>query len=136
MQKKGWNQSKFLIDGFPRNEDNCEGFDRILGKDVHMPFMIFLDCSKETMISRIQKRARETDGQRNDDNTEVLIKRFDTFQQQTLPVLKKYQLTETESKLAQDYKREIFSKPKQIFNLGCLPKVICKKYTSSCISNL
>ena len=93
MQKNGWNQSKFLIDGFPRNEDNCEGFDRILGKDVHMPFMIFLDCSKETMISRIQKRARETDGQRNDDNTEVLIKRFDTFQQQTLPVLKKYQLS-------------------------------------------
>ena len=42
--------------------------------------MIFLECSKDTMIKRISKRASETtDNLRNDDNDSVLIKRFDTF---------------------------------------------------------
>ena len=31
MRTQGWSDSKFLIDGFPRNEDNVEGFNRILG---------------------------------------------------------------------------------------------------------
>ena len=53
MQRNGWTNTKFLIDGFPRNEDNCQGFERILGPDVNMPFMLFLECTKETMIKRI-----------------------------------------------------------------------------------
>ena len=70
MVKNGWDQRMFLIDGFPRNEDNCEGFERILGPYVEMPFMLFLECTKETMVKRIGKRAAETAGEqlRNDDN--------------------------------------------------------------------
>jgi deoxyadenosine/deoxycytidine kinase len=41
-----------------------------------MPFVIYLECSKETMIKRIQKRANESEELRNDDNMEVLVKRF------------------------------------------------------------
>jgi adenylate kinase family enzyme len=45
-----------------------------------MKFVLFLDCSKETMIERIMKRAEEAgDEKRSDDNMDVLLKRFETF---------------------------------------------------------
>ena len=91
MKNLGWTQKTFLIDGFPRNYDNCEGFERILGPFVNMPFMIFLECTKETMIKRISKRASESTTLRNDDNDQVLIKRFDTFHAETMPVIEKYE---------------------------------------------
>jgi adenylate kinase family enzyme len=52
-----------------------------MSESTTMPFVIFLECSEETMIKRINKRASETAGdqQRNDDNMEVLKKRFQTF---------------------------------------------------------
>ena len=42
---------------------------------------LFLECSFETMKQRIQKRASESEKQRNDDNMEVLEKRFKTFEE-------------------------------------------------------
>ena len=45
-----------------------------------MKFVLFLDCSKETMIQRIMQRAEEAgEEKRSDDNMDVLVKRFDTF---------------------------------------------------------
>ena len=49
---------------------------------TNMKFVLFLDCSEETMIERINKRA-ELSGQnkRNDDNIETLKKRFGVFRE-------------------------------------------------------
>ena len=44
MQKAGWLDKKFLIDGFPRNNDNYEGWLRVMGEDTDMKFVLFLDC--------------------------------------------------------------------------------------------
>ena len=45
-----------------------------------MPYVLYLQCSKETMIKRIHKRAGESGNNiRNDDNLDVLVKRFETF---------------------------------------------------------
>ena len=52
---------------------------------------MFLECSFETMTKRIQKRASETENQRNDDNMEVLEKRFKTFEEQSLPIIKYFE---------------------------------------------
>ena len=80
MQKNGWAAKKFLIDGFPRNEDNQEGWVRVMGNDVDMKFVLFLDCTEENMIGRISKRAElQGDQARNDDNLDVLKKRFVVF---------------------------------------------------------
>ena len=69
-----------MIDGFPRNEDNQEGWVRVMGDHVDMKFVLFLDCSEETMIARITKRGEESgENKRNDDNLEVLQKRFGVF---------------------------------------------------------
>ena len=53
MKNRGWNNKKFLIDGFPRNDENQSGWVQIMGDDVDMRFVLFLDCSEEVMIDRI-----------------------------------------------------------------------------------
>jgi UMP-CMP kinase len=51
-----------------------------MAADVDMKFVLFLDCSEDTMIERIQKRGEEQgENRRNDDNLDVLQKRFTTF---------------------------------------------------------
>ena len=46
MQKAGWFDKKFLIDGFPRNNDNYEGWISVMGEDTDMKFVLFLDCKQ------------------------------------------------------------------------------------------
>ena len=73
MEKHGWSSKKFLIDGFPRNEDNQSGWEEVMGEHADMQFVLFLECTEEAMISRIQARsAAAGDQKRNDDNIEVL----------------------------------------------------------------
>lgn len=89
MEKNGWAASKFLIDGFPRNQDNYDGWTRVMGDLVETPFILYFDADEETMINRIMERSK-TSG-RNDDTIEVLQKRFNTFKQETMPIVEKYE---------------------------------------------
>ena len=89
MEKNGWNTKKFLIDGFPRNQDNFDGWQRAMGDLVEVPFILFMDADEDTMINRILERSK-TSG-RNDDNIESLKKRFNTFKNETLPIVEKYE---------------------------------------------
>ena len=57
MQKNGWNKSKFLIDGFPRNNENQEGWNKVMSDLVDMKFVMFLECDEDKMIERICKRS-------------------------------------------------------------------------------
>ena len=93
MEKHGWAAKKFVIDGFPRNQDNYDGWSRVMGDSVTVPHILFLDADEETMINRIMERAK-TSG-RNDDNIESLRKRFDTFRKETMPIV---ELFETQGK--------------------------------------
>ena len=38
---------KFLIDGFPRNKDNLDGWTRRMANKVQLLFVLFFDCSLE-----------------------------------------------------------------------------------------
>lgn len=89
MEKNGWSAKRFLIDGFPRNQDNFDGWMRVMGEIVDVPFILFMDADEETMISRIMERSK-TSG-RNDDNIESLRKRFDTFKKETMPIVEMYE---------------------------------------------
>ena len=53
-------------------------------------FVLFLDCEEQAMIDRINKRAAESAEVRNDDNIEVLKKRFQTFRNQSMPIVEIY----------------------------------------------
>lgn len=43
MKKSG--KSKFLIDGFPRNQDNVNGWTKV--ENVNLKFVLFFDCPRE-----------------------------------------------------------------------------------------
>ena len=40
-------KNKFLIDGFPRNKDNLDGWEREMGDKVNLEFVLFFDCPQE-----------------------------------------------------------------------------------------
>ena len=83
-----------MIDGFPRNEDNKEGWIEYMEPFTNMPYVIFIECTEETMIKRIHKRASTArlvgEEQRNDDNMDILKKRFQTFLNETMPIIDYY----------------------------------------------
>jgi adenylate kinase family enzyme len=57
-------------------------------KIVDFKFILFFECSEDTMTKRILKRA-ESSG-RSDDNLESLKKRFKTYSDETKPVVSFY----------------------------------------------
>ena len=89
MEKAGWDEKEYLIDGFPRNENNYEGWVNAMGEITVTRAILFLDLDKETMKQRILKRG-ETSG-RNDDNETAVEKRFNTYVNETLPVIEMYE---------------------------------------------
>ena len=82
----------FLIDGFPRNQENYDVWAKVLGECANVEcdekYCMFFECSEKVMEERLLKRA-ETSG-RSDDNIETIKKRFRTFVESTVPVCDLY----------------------------------------------
>jgi UMP-CMP kinase len=85
---------KFLIDGFPRNLDNYDGWFSQAGPTTECLGCVFMECPLEILTKRIMGRAEEAKaaGQevRKDDNMESLLKRFDTYKNESLPIVEKF----------------------------------------------
>jgi UMP-CMP kinase len=77
----------FLVDGFPRNLDNLEGWERVVGGRVGVSFVLLLECPVEVMEERILERGK-TSG-RADDNLAALHKRFRVLREETSLVIDK-----------------------------------------------
>lgn len=43
-------KNKFLIDGFPRNEDNLQGWNKTMDGKADVSFVLFFDCDNEIMM--------------------------------------------------------------------------------------
>ncbi|KAL0928222.1 hypothetical protein M5K25_000094 [Dendrobium thyrsiflorum] len=84
MRESG--NDKFLIDGFPRNEENRAAFENL--EKIEPEFVLFFDCPVEEMERRILNRNQG----RDDDNMETIRKRFKVFIESTLPVIEFYNL--------------------------------------------
>jgi len=82
--------STFVIDGFPRNRDNLEGWDKVMADFCTTPFLLFLECTEQEMSARILKRAETAEVARKDDNLETLKKRFGVFKEQTMPIVEHF----------------------------------------------
>ncbi len=82
MQMKG-KDKLFLIDGFPRNEENLNGWLKVFGDECKIKAVLHLDCSDEACTKRI--KLRSINSGRIDDNDESLKKRFKVFKEETLP---------------------------------------------------
>lgn len=40
-------KNKFLIDGFPRNQDNLQGWNKTMDGKADVSFVLFFDCNNE-----------------------------------------------------------------------------------------
>jgi len=87
MHENGWEKSKFLIDGFPRNADNVQGWEEVIQNQADVVGIIYIKCSEDTMTKRIMKRG-ESSG-RIDDKADVIKKRFATYNDETFPIIEK-----------------------------------------------
>ncbi|XP_043941765.1 UMP-CMP kinase [Protopterus annectens] len=80
---------KFLIDGFPRNEDNLLGWQKKMDGKAVVSFVLFFDCNNEVCIDRCLERGKSSG--RTDDNRESLQKRIKTYQESTKPIIELYE---------------------------------------------
>lgn len=64
-----------LIDGFPRNQDNIDNWEKVIGGDVEIIGCIYLECSEEVMKDRILHRNQG----RSDDTAEIFLNRIKIF---------------------------------------------------------
>ncbi|KAM7400991.1 hypothetical protein PAMA_005271 [Pampus argenteus] len=79
----------FLIDGFPRNEDNLQGWNTVMDEKADVKFVLFFDCGNEVCINRCLERGKSSG--RTDDNRESLEKRIQTYLQSTRPIIELYE---------------------------------------------
>ena len=83
-------RTNFLIDGFPRNVDNVQGWDKVVGADANVAHMLYFECPLSVLEERILKRAKYSG--RSDDNVESLRKRFTVYKEETMPVVEAFKL--------------------------------------------
>ena len=102
-------QSRFLIDGFPRKMDQAVAFEQAVCPSM---FTLFYDCPEETMQERLLERGK-TSG-RADDNAESIKKRFKTFVETSMPVVKHFEGQGKVVKvMATGTKEEVFAETKK-----------------------
>lgn len=82
-------RGKFLVDGFPRNEDNLQGWTKQLADKVETLFVLFLDCPEDVCIKRCLDRGQQGSN-RSDDNEVSLRKRLVTYMEATMPIIEHY----------------------------------------------
>ncbi|XP_038708048.1 UMP-CMP kinase-like isoform X2 [Tripterygium wilfordii] len=75
---------KFLIDGFPRSEENRVSFEQIIGAEPNI--VLYFDCPEKEMIERVLSRNQG----RVDDNINTIKKRLEVFEALSLPVINYY----------------------------------------------
>ncbi|XP_053324844.1 UMP-CMP kinase [Spea bombifrons] len=108
-------KNKFLIDGFPRNEDNLQGWDRTMDGKADVSFVLFFDCDNETCIDRCLERGKSSG--RSDDNRESLEKRIQTYLQSTRPIIALYEKSGKVRKVdASKSVDEVFAKVQEVFD--------------------
>lgn len=87
---KNSGKSRFLIDGFPRNQDNLDGWNRQMSDKTEMQFVLFFDCAEDVCVKRCLGRGQSGSG-RSDDNMESLKKRIQTYNNDSLPIIKYFE---------------------------------------------
>lgn len=77
-------QHGFVLDGFPRTENQAEQLDQILGDEHPLDLVIDLDVPTEKAIERLLGRGRE------DDTRESIRRRLELYESETKPLIDLY----------------------------------------------
>ncbi len=79
-------KDRFLIDGFPRSQDNLDGWTREMAGKVDLKFVLYFDCPQDECVKRCLERGEGGSG-RSDDNPASLEKRVVTYTTVTEPII-------------------------------------------------
>ena len=81
--------NKLIFDGYPRTINQAKNLENLLNKsDQKIDYVFFLNVNKSTIINRIEKR--KILEKRSDDDSDTILKRYDTYMEITKPVLDYY----------------------------------------------
>ena len=82
-------KDKLVFDGYPRSLSQAKNLNLLLDSSSQkIDFIFFLNVNKDTIIKRIEKR--KIIEKRSDDDTNTILKRYDTYMESTRPVLDFY----------------------------------------------
>ena len=83
------NNNNLIFDGYPRTINQAKNLEDLLIKsNQKIDFIFFLNVKKESIIKRIEKR--KILEKRSDDDSNTILKRYDTYMEITKPVLDYY----------------------------------------------
>mgnify|MGYP001384790951 CR=1 FL=1 len=81
--------NRIIFDGYPRSLDQAKNLDRLLNKyKQKIDIVIKLSVSLETVKKRILERRNLE--KRSDDSEDIAIKRYNTYEKSTEPVIEYY----------------------------------------------
>lgn len=108
-------KSKFLIDGFPRNKDNLDGWNEAMNSVAVVQKVLFFKCSEKVCVERCLERGK-TSG-RADDNEESLKKRIKTYTESTMSIIEHYRKQNLVAEINADQTEdEVFADVTKVFN--------------------
>ena len=81
--------NKLIFDGYPRTVNQAKKLEILLNKsNQKIDYIFFLNVNKNSIIKRIEKR--KIIEKRSDDDSDTILKRYDTYMKITKPVLDFY----------------------------------------------
>ena len=82
-------KNKLIFDGYPRSLSQAKNLDLLLiNSNQKIDHIFFLNVKKDTIIKRIENR--KILEKRSDDDSNTILKRYDTYMETTKPVLDFY----------------------------------------------
>ena len=82
-------QNRIIFDGYPRNLNQADNLEKLLKKhNQKINLVLKLTVSLETIKKRILER--KTQEKRSDDSAEIAIKRYETYEKSTEPLIEYY----------------------------------------------
>ena len=82
-------KNNLIFDGYPRSLSQAKNLNTLLdNSNQKIDFIFFLNVNKDTIIKRIEKR--KILEKRLDDDSNTILKRYDTYMETTKPVLDFY----------------------------------------------
>ncbi|XP_066598395.1 UMP-CMP kinase isoform X2 [Prorops nasuta] len=109
MQNSDNPVKRFLIDGFPRNQNNVDGWEQTMSEKVIVKGVLLCECTEELCTQRCLKRGQGGSG-RSDDNLSTLAKRHETHIRDTVPIVQFYE------KQGLVFKVDSTKSPKEVFD--------------------
>ncbi|XP_014285291.1 UMP-CMP kinase 1 [Halyomorpha halys] len=104
----------FLLDGFPRNKENMDGWFKEMGQETELLFVLFLKASEEVLMRRCLLRKSHD---RTDDDLAIVKKRLRTFYDETVPIISHFMSLQMVRALdTNNAKDEVFKKVRAIFD--------------------